>query len=112
MNAGLDNKDLGDTDIVMEPEKKRKREELVEENKDTLKNDKELAMIAIGQNGYYLRYASDRLRDDKEVVMKAAEQDLDEFDFEYASDRLKDDEEVVMEAIEKMAAGFNLLLIG
>lgn len=45
-----------------------------------------------------LKYASDRLKDDKDIVIEAVKNDWNAI--EYASDRLKDDEDVVIEAIK------------
>jgi len=40
-----------------------------------LKNDKEVVMIAVAQNGWALEYASDEMKSDKEVATAAVMQD-------------------------------------
>ena len=56
-------------------------------------------MLAVNKNGYYgLSLASDRLRDDKEVVIEAVKKDGNAI--KYASKRLKNDREVVLTAIK------------
>ena len=62
-------------------------------------NNKNDALKAVKQNGLALEYASDELKNDKEVVLAAVKQYGRAL--EYASDRLKDDKEVVLAAIEK-----------
>ena len=42
---------------------------------DELKNDKEVVMIAVAQNGWALEYASDEMKSDKEVATAAVMQD-------------------------------------
>ena len=54
-------------------------------------------MVAVAQDGRALRFASDAMKNDKEVVMVAVAQDGRAL--EYASDALKNDEEVVMFAV-------------
>jgi len=46
-----------------------------------------------------LEYASEKLKDDKEIVLEAVKQDG--LALEYASEKLKDDKEIVLEAIKK-----------
>ena len=45
-----------------------------------------------------MRFASERLKDDKEIVLEAVSKDG--WGLKYVSDRLKDDKEVVLEAIK------------
>ena len=54
--------------------------------------DKNKALIAVKQDGLALEYASDRLRDNPEIVKIAVKQDG--FALEYASDRLQGDIEL------------------
>ena len=65
---------------------------------DELKDDKEVMLIAVENNGFMLKYASDKLKDDKDIVLKAVNQNG--LALIYASDRLKNDKEVVLKAIE------------
>ena len=51
-------------------------------------------MQAVAQVGESLRWASEQLQDDKEVVMKAVTKDGKSL--EYASEELKKDKEVVV----------------
>jgi hypothetical protein len=60
---------------------------------DDLKNDREVVLAAVQQNGLALEYASDDLKNDREVVLAAVQQDG--FALEYASTNLQDDKEVV-----------------
>ncbi len=53
-------------------------------------------MIAVQQNGSALQYASDELKNDKEVVMIAVQQNGSAL--YYASDKLKSDKEAVLAA--------------
>ena len=53
-------------------------------------------MITVARDGTLLKYASEDLRNDKQVVMTAVAQDS--LAFKYASDRLKNDENCVAAA--------------
>ena len=57
---------------------------------------KEEALPAVTQDGHALNYASERLKDDKDVVLAAVTQYGHALS--YASERLKDDEDVVLAA--------------
>ena len=57
---------------------------------DELKNDKEVLMAAVAQDGRALEYASPELKRDKEVVMAAVAQDSRAL--KYASDELNTEE--------------------
>lgn len=64
---------------------------------EDLRDDKELVKEAVGFMPYALEYASPRLRDDKEVVIEAAKNPAGAFAvLEYASARLTDDKDVVL----------------
>ena len=54
---------------------------------DELKNDKNIVMEAVKQYGGALYFASDELKNDKSIVMEAVKQDGSALDF--ASDELK-----------------------
>ena len=41
---------------------------------DELKNDKQVILTVVQQNGWSLKYASDELKNDKEVVLKAVQE--------------------------------------
>ena len=56
---------------------------------DNLKDDKEVVTTAVQNYGYALRYASDDLKNDKEVVTTAVQNYA--YALEYASDNLKND---------------------
>lgn len=67
-------------------------------------DDKDVVMAAVEHDSYWssLKYASERLQDDKEVVMHFIKNSTSENSpLLYASDRLKDDIEVVRAAIAK-----------
>lgn len=68
---------------------------------DRLKDDRDVAMLAVWYDGNDLKYVSNRLQDDKEVVMTAIWSASGE-PLQYASDRLKDDPEVVMAAVNTL----------
>jgi hypothetical protein len=71
-------------------------------NKITYTNKKELLeKIDNDKNGWLLMAASDELKDDKEVVMKALEQQWTSL--QYASDNLKRDKELVLFACKQSA---------
>lgn len=69
-------------------------------------DDKEIALFCLKKSPYALEYLSERLRDDKEVVLTAVNSvpplDEDEqFFLEDASERLKDDKEVILAAVSQ-----------
>ena len=51
--------------------------------------DKNEALIVVRQNGYALEYASEELRNDREVVLEAVKQD--DWALRYASDELQNE---------------------
>ena len=65
---------------------------------DKLKDDKEVVIEAIKRNGLALEFASDRLKDDKDIVIEAVKNNG--FALEFASDRLKNDKEIVFNAVK------------
>ena len=60
-------------------------------------SDKASVLAAIGENGMVLQFASDELRNNKEVVLAAVEQDGRALQF--ASEDLKGDEDIVLAAV-------------
>jgi vacuolar-type H+-ATPase subunit H len=60
---------------------------------EELKNDKEVVLEAVKQHGHSIYYASEELKNDKEVVLEAVKQNGSSLD--YASEELKNDKEVV-----------------
>jgi hypothetical protein len=56
---------------------------------DQLKNDKDVVLEAVKQNDYALYYASEQLKNDKDIVLEAVKQDGDAI--RYASDELQND---------------------
>ena len=60
---------------------------------DELKNDREVVMKAVNQRGCASEYASDELRNDREVVMEAVKQNG--CALKYASDEVKSENEKV-----------------
>ena len=65
---------------------------------DEMKNDKEVVLKAISGYMYALEYASDALKDDKEVVIAALSRDGGNIKF--VSSRLCADREIIQKAVE------------
>jgi CxxC motif-containing protein len=65
---------------------------------DRLKDDKAIVLTAVNQNGRSLEYASDRLKDNEEIVLSAVKRDGTAL--QYASERIKNDKEIVKKIIE------------
>lgn len=63
-----------------------------------LRNDKQLALIAVKKKGKQLEFASEELKKDKEVVSFAIQSEIGSFKF--ANDSLKSDRSFIMEQIE------------
>jgi len=64
-----------------------------------MKDDKELVLAAVKQNGWALRYASPLLQDDKDVVLAAVKIHFGgPRHLQWASDRLKSDTDVLVAA--------------
>ena len=72
---------------------------------EKLRNDKEVVREAIKQNGYTIRYASEELKNDKEVVLEAVKQNGKAL--LYASKELRNDKEVVLEAVRQDGEALN-----
>ena len=67
---------------------------------ERLKDDKEIVLTSLRRNdGGALQYASERLKDDKEIVLTAVKQP-GWWVLKYASERLKDDKEVALTAVK------------
>jgi len=65
---------------------------------DELKNDREVVLAAVNNEGFALEHASDELKDDREVVFAALSNHG--WALDYASDELKNDREVVLAAVD------------
>ncbi len=63
------------------------------------RNDKDVVLKAVRQDGRSLKYASKELRADRSVVLEAVKQN--EGAFSYASKELKNDKELAMLAVKK-----------
>lgn len=61
---------------------------------EALKGDRDVVMEAVKYDGCSLQYASEELRGDKDVVMEAAKNDWEAL--QYASEDLRNDREVVL----------------
>ena len=64
---------------------------------EKLKDDREIVLAAVTKSGSALEFASDKLKDDKEIVLAAVTKNG--FYLQYASNRLKDDKEIVLVAV-------------
>ena len=67
---------------------------------DRLRNDKEIVLLAISKNSASFEFASDRLKDDEDVVRKALDSFGDGDLLEKASDRLKYRKDIILHAAE------------
>jgi hypothetical protein len=75
---------------------------------DKLKDDKEIVLTAIGKyEGDVLEYASERLKDDKETVLSAVGRC--EYSIGYASERLRHDADVIFAVLEAHPGQFENL---
>ncbi len=62
-----------------------------------MKNDKEVVMVAVTNDGWALQYASSELRNDNSVVFGAVKNNGNVL--EYASDELKNDKDFMMKVV-------------
>ncbi|KAG2374728.1 hypothetical protein C9374_010472 [Naegleria lovaniensis] len=69
-----------------------------------LRNDREIVLEAVKQNGFALEYASQELRNDREIVLEAVKQNG--FALEYASQELRNDRGFVLEAVKQNGFAF------
>ena len=85
--------------VITRQEKHNQFGEFIKYASDELKDDKEIALIAVKNSLYHeaFKYISERLKDDKEVALEAV---LYGSNIKFVSDRLKDDKEVVLTAIK------------
>lgn len=73
--------------------------EVIENCPERFRDDEKIVMASLqGDTEYILSYASDRLRDDFDVVYKAVK--VDALNLEFASDRLRDNKEIVLRALK------------
>ena len=79
----------------------KKNEDALKYASPRLKDDKDIVLEAIKSSSVVsaLRYASPRLKDDKDVVLEAVEHDGEALEF--ASPRLQDDKDIVLEAVKE-----------
>lgn len=76
---------------------------------NTITDKKELLEL-VKKYGWIFKYASEELKDNKEVVLEAVRNNC--FDLRYASERLRDNEEVVLTAVKKAAIkGYDSLVL-
>ena len=66
---------------------------------EKLKDDREIVLAAVTKSGSALEFASTKLKDDKEIVLAAVTK-IGSY-LQYASNRLKDDKEIVLVAVAK-----------
>ncbi len=66
---------------------------------DRLKGDKEVALEALASDGSYIQHISDQLKNDREIVMFAVESSG--YALKYVSDELKNDRGIVSAAIKR-----------
>jgi hypothetical protein len=64
---------------------------------DDLKNDKNIVLAVVSQNGLALETVSDELKDDKDVVLAAVRQNPESM--QYASDELKDNTDFCIQVV-------------
>ena len=68
---------------------------------ENARDNKEIMLAAINENGSAFKYASERMRSDKELLNLALERYSYDFPLEYASLELKNDKEIILKAINK-----------
>lgn len=67
---------------------------------DRLKNDKEFMLKAIGKNYMVIEHAKNMFRDDKDVILAALERDNFGLSLSHASDRLRNDKEFMLKVAD------------
>ena len=65
---------------------------------DELKNDKEVVLASVNKDGDALEFASDELKNDKEIVLTALAKNLSPLEF--ASEELKNDKNIIIQAVQ------------
>ena len=73
--------------------------EALEFASENLKNDKEIVLTALEDSWEALEFASDKLKNDKEFVLETVQKDG--WALEFASDNLKNDKEIVLAAVQQ-----------
>jgi hypothetical protein len=71
----------------------------------SIKSNKELALLAINQDGLLLKYCGNTLKDDFDLVMKAVQNNG--LALEFASEKLKKDTKIVKQAIKQSGEASN-----
>ena len=71
---------------------------------DELRNDREVVLAAVAQNGCALQYASEELRSDKEVVLTAVAQNGNVLNLAWPSVELRNDELLLALSLRKTRA--------
>ena len=72
---------------------------VIKECSDEMRDDKDIVMAALQEDSnWILYYASDRLKDDYEVVFKAVK--VDPCNLQYASEALRDNRDIVLRAVK------------
>ncbi len=69
-------------------------------------NDKDFVMQKVKEDGINLEYASEELRNDRELVLTAVSQDVGIFVLRYVSEELRNDREIVLKAIDSSEYAF------
>ena len=79
----------------------------LQEATEELKSDREMVMKAVSNNGLALEYATEELKGDREIVMRAVSQDG--FALRYASQELKGDKEMMQHALRPRPGQVDLI---
>ena len=72
---------------------------LIKNASEELRNDRELALIAINKDVNNFQYLSEQLRNDRELALIAINKDVNAF--YYLSEKLRNDRELLLFAIDK-----------
>ena len=70
------------------------------------KDNKEVMLKQVAKNPFNLQCASDRLRNDKDLVLSAMEQTNDQRLLQFAGNQIRDDKDFILAAVKKN--GWNL----
>ena len=68
---------------------------------ENARDNKEVMLAAINENGSAFKYGSERMRSDKELLNLALERYSYDFPLEYASPALQNDKEIILKAMNK-----------
>ena len=71
--------------------------------------DKEVVLAALKWDGYAIRYASDALKNDRDVAMAAVQNDIYGEAFECIGEALQADQEIILEGLNCNQSIFDLL---